>query len=85
MNCKHSPVEIEVLLFHYYSDEIHPNMESYAVGEAIERFRRNGIFTNQIRPHLTPRGKAFVKCILNTEYPMLKYVDSYNNIIEIDE
>ena len=85
MNTKHTPVEIEVLLFHYYSEEIHPRIESYFVSEAIEKFRRDGIFTSQIRPELTQKGKAFVKCILNTEYPMMKYVDTHNNIIDIDE
>lgn len=80
----HCPVDIEVLLYHYYSPDPHPDrMYNVAVQCAIQRFRENGIFTSQIQPELTPKGKAFVKCILNTPYPKQAYVDCNNNIIEI--
>jgi hypothetical protein len=81
-----SPVDIEVLLYHYYSPDPHPDrMSNVAVQYSINKFRENGIFTSQIQPELTPKGKAFVKCILNTPYPKQAYIDMNKNIISIEE
>ena len=78
-----TPVEIEVLRHYYYSPDPHPRHHTPAVSDAINKFRRNDIFTDQVHPNLTDRGVAWLKLILNTPYPKKAYTDQYGNLIKL--
>lgn len=81
----HSSLKIEVLLHYYCSSKPHPDCNTPGVIEIIKSLRKEGIFTDQVQPALTDKGKAWVKLILNTPYPEQVFVDQNKNIISIDE
>lgn len=83
MSSLNSPSDIEVLLHHHYSPDPHPRRDAPAVKDAIIRFRNDGIFTDQIHPELTKKGKAWLNMILNTPYPRQVYVDQSGKVIEV--
>jgi hypothetical protein len=82
VNTLHTPNDIEVLLHHHYSPDPHPRRDAPAVMGSINKFRRAGIFTDQVQPTLTEKGTAWVNMICNTPYPRQVYVDQNNNVIE---
>ena len=78
-----SPLEIEVLLHYYYSPDPHPKHNTEGVVNIIHKFRNHGIFTDQVQPYLTDKGKAWLHLILNTPYPKQVFVDQFGNVIEL--
>lgn len=78
-----SPLEIEVLLHYYYWLDPHPKHNTEGVAKIIHKFRVDGIFTDQVQPYLTDKGKAWLHLILNTPYPKQAFVDQHNNVIEL--
>lgn len=78
-----TPVEIEVLLHYYYSPVPHPSHNSPAVTDTIHKFREDGIFTKNVHPELTLKGRAWLKLILNTPYPTECFIDQYGNVINL--
>lgn len=78
-----SPLEIEVLLHYYYSPDPHPKHNTEVVSNIIHKFRNDGIFTVQVQPQLTDKGKAWLTIILNTPYPKQAFVDQQGNVIKV--
>jgi len=74
MNCINlwSPLEIELLLKAHYSyvDGITTNCEEL-INEGL--LEKNFDFKNVYK--LSPKGEAFVKMVLNTPMPVLKWTD----------
>jgi len=68
----HSPSDIEVMLYHYYSPEPHPRENAPAVKAAIEKFVRAGLLKWSDETQLfetTKRGNKWVQMICDTPYP----------------
>ena len=78
-----TPIELEVLIYHYCSPEPYPYRESPAGSAAIKKFREDGIFNTAIHPQVTDKGKAWLKLILDVPYPRQVFVDQNNNVIEL--
>lgn len=76
-----SSVEIEVLLHHYCSPNPYPDHNNPSVIDAITKFRNDGIFTKQVKPELTEKGRAWLITLLNTPYPRAVFIDQQGNII----
>ncbi len=66
-----SPLEIEMLLrAHYSSVVVGHNLGKELVAEGLlEKDIENNVY------NLSPKGEAFVKMVLNTPMPVLKWTD----------
>ena len=83
MNGIFVPADIEVLLHYYCNDQPHPEHNSTLMNDIIVRFRLDGIFTDNVQPEITKKGKAWLNMILNTPYPRQVYVDQNGKVIEV--
>ena len=72
-----APNDIEVLIHYYSCPEAHPRINAPAVQSAIDKFIEDGIFieNNCDVIRITDKGKAFVKMLCETPYPINIWTD----------
>jgi hypothetical protein len=81
-----TPNNIEVLLHHHTTPEVHPRASAIAVIEATVLLVEAGciepVEVCDGRFRTTPKGKAWVRALCNVEVPREVYVDAQGTIIE---
>lgn len=74
-----TPVEIEVLLHYVISLDPHPRSRAPVVEATTKKFLSLGIFAEDPSANsgicVTPMGFKFLEMILDTPYPIHKWVD----------
>lgn len=81
-----TPNEIEILIHCHTSPSAHPRMDAPAVEEAHICLAANGLIEqrNQNNYHTTDRGKAHIEVLCRTPWPIRKYVNQLDEVIEFD-
>ena len=75
---RHTPAEIEILLYCHYSAERHPRLDVPYVEKTIQKFLSEGILEPYGEAGMyttTMKGKGWVEMIISTPYPELIYAD----------
>jgi len=84
-----TPSDINVLLHYHVCPEPHPRLDAPAIQETIAEFVTAGILKPGVHPSkdgsyiTTGRGNALVQMLCSTPFPVQKWVDQNNKIIEI--
>lgn len=79
-----TPNDIEILLHCHTSSTQHPRMNAPAVRSAFESLETNGLIEQHKEGYFvtTDRGKAHVHTLCSTPWPIRKWVNDNNGIIE---
>lgn len=76
-----TPNDLEVLIHYFTSSTEHPRKTAPAVIVSINRFLNDGIFERTDSSIIvTERGGVWLDMILETPYPVMKWVDSRETV-----
>jgi hypothetical protein len=81
-----TPSDIELLLFCYYSPEVHPRIDAPAIVKGIEMLLKHNLICPSETPcvyNATERGSAHVKQMCSLHFPYTAWLDQHNNIIQV--
>lgn len=78
-----TPNDIEVLIHHHVSPNLHPRAHSPAVQMSIDMFVMDGILKEDgLGYRTTERGVVLMRMLCDTEYPQQAWVDNRKERVE---
>lgn len=81
-----APNDLEILIHFYVSPAQHPRQG--AVDHDCERLEELGVLRltgHNTKYSITGKGKAWMRCILDTPFPQNVWLDDHGHIIDINE